>query len=331
MERIEEAILLFDGDGRTLLCTPAAERLLGIPRVEVMGRPIAELLPPKIAEAATARQPLRNMPVEWPGDGGPAAVLLSLEPLPDGVLLRLHDPEGRRAVEAQLNLSSRLTAINRLTGGVAHAIKNPLNAIALRLELLRSRVLPEIPESKGEIEIIAEEIARLDKVVRTFLDFTRPVELNSVDFDLGAMASSVLDLVRPEAERGGVRIETELPAAPVRVCGDKELLRQAIVNIVRNALDAMSGGGRLTVKITRSKGEISLAISDTGPGIPAANRDKIFELYFSTKEKGSGIGLAMTFRAVQLHGGSIDVESEPGFGATFRVRLPAALEGELAQ
>lgn len=331
MERIEEAILLFDGDGRTLLCTPAAERLLGTPRAGMIGRPISELLPRAIAEAVRARQPLRNLPVEWPGEGGPAAVLLSLEPLPDGALLRLHDPEGRRAVEAQLNLSSRLTAINRLTGGVAHAIKNPLNAIALRLELLRSRVLPEIPEAEGEIEIIAQEIARLDRVVRTFLDFTRPVELNSVDFDLSEMAAGVLDLVRPEAERNGVRIESELPAAPMRVCGDKELLRQAVVNIVRNALDVMPGGGRLMVGISRSKGEIILAISDTGPGIPAGNRDKIFELYFSTKEKGSGIGLAMTFRAAQLHGGSVDVESEPDSGATFRLRLPAALEGDLAQ
>jgi len=331
MERIEEAILLFDGAGRTLVCTPAAERFLGLPRAEMIGRPLADLLPPALAQAALERKPLRNAPVDWARDGAPAAVLASLEPLPDGVLLRLHDPEGRRAVEAQLSLSSRLTAINRLTGGVAHAIKNPLNSIALRLELLRTRVLPEVPEAKGEVEVIAEEIARLDRVVRTFLDFTRPVELNSAEFDLIEMAEGVLDLVRPEAEGCRVRIEIERPQAPARVCGDRELLRQAVVNIVRNALDAMPEGGRLGVRISNSGPEVVLAISDTGPGIPAENRDKIFDLYFSTKEKGSGIGLAMTFRAVQLHGGSIGVESEPPNGATFRLRLPAAPEGGLAQ
>jgi hypothetical protein len=330
MERIEEAILLFDDAGRTLVCTPAAERFLGVPRAQIIGRPIADLLPPALAQAALARTPLRNAPVDWARDGAPSAVLASLEPLPDGVLLRLRDPEGRRAVEAQLSLSSRLTAINRLTGGVAHAIKNPLNSIALRLELLRTRVLPEVPEAKGEIEVIAEEIARLDRVVRTFLDFTRPVELNSAEFDLIEMAEGVLDLVRPEAEGCGVRIEIERPPAPAPVCGDRELLRQAVVNIVRNALDAMPEGGRLGVRISRSGPEVVLAISDTGPGIPAENRDKIFDLYFSTKEKGSGIGLAMTFRAVQLHGGSIGVESEPPNGATFRLRLPAAPEGGLA-
>ncbi len=190
MERIEEAILLFDNAGRTLVCTPAAERFLGIPRARIVGQPVADLLPPVLAQAALERKPLKNAPVDWDKDGAPTVVLASLEPLPDGVLLRLHDPEGRRAVEAQLSLSSRLTAINRLTGGVAHAIKNPLNSIALRLELLRTRVLPEVPEAKGEIEVIAQEIARLDRVVRTFLDFTRPVELNSAEFDLIEMAES---------------------------------------------------------------------------------------------------------------------------------------------
>lgn len=331
MERIEEAILLFDNAGRTLVCTPAAERFLGIPRAQIIGRTVPDLLPPALAQAALERKPLKNAPVEWARDGAPSTVLASLEPLPDGVLLRLHDPEGRRAVEAQLSLSSRLTAINRLTGGVAHAIKNPLNSIALRLELLRTRVLPEVPEAMGEIEVIAQEIARLDRVVRTFLDFTRPVELNSTEFDLIEMAEGVLDLVRPEAEGCGVRIEIQRPPAPAPVCGDRELLRQAVVNIVRNALDAMPEGGRLGVRISRSGPEVVLAISDTGPGIPAENRDKIFDLYFSTKEKGSGIGLAMTFRAAQLHGGSIGVESNPPNGATFRLRLPAAPEGGLAQ
>ncbi len=337
MGQIEEAILLFDGNGRILISTQPTERLLGIPREEIMKRRLADLFPPgtpagdAIAQAVLSRQPLTNVSVEWPRNGALATVLLRLEPLPDGVLLRLHDPEGLRAVEAQLSLSSRLTAINRLTGGVAHAIKNPLNSIALRLELLRSRVLPEVPDAKGEIEIIAQEIARLDKVVRTFLDFTRPVELKSAEFDLNDTVTGVLNLIRPEAERAGVKVEAELAPSPALVCGDRELLRQAIVNIVRNALDVMPNGGELKASIERSNGDVVLAVSDTGPGIPAENRDKVFDLYFSTKEKGSGIGLAMTYRAVQLHGGSIDVDSAAEGGATFRLRLPAALEGTLAR
>jgi signal transduction histidine kinase/HAMP domain-containing protein len=337
MERMEEAILLFDGNGKILLSTHPTERLLGIPRGDLMKRRLADLFPPEspagdaIARAIATGQPLRNFSVEWPRQESAVTVLLRLEPLPDGVLLRLHDPEGLRAVEAQLNLSSRLTAINRLTGGVAHAIKNPLNSIALRLELLRSRVLPEVPDAKGEIEVIAQEIARLDKVVRTFLDFTRPVELKSAAFDLSETLASVLNLIRPEAEKAGVRIEAGLPPSPVRVCGDRELLRQAIINVVRNALDAMPDGGDLKTSIERLDGDAVLAVSDTGAGIPAENRDKIFDLYFSTKEKGSGIGLAMTYRALQLHGGSIDVDAAAGGGATFRLRLPEAVEGALAQ
>jgi hypothetical protein len=253
-------------------------------------------------------------------------LILNLDYLPEAaVLLRLRDAEGRQLVASHLNLSSRLAAISRLTGSVAHEIKNPLNSIALRLEILKTRVLPEMPEAEPEISVIAQEIRRLDRVVRTFLDFTRPVEMRSVALELAHMTKELVELVRPEAEIAGITVETEGLEMPVRLNGDPDLMKQALMNVLRNALEAMPSGGHLGVRLNRGRGEAILSISDTGPGISAALRDRIFHLYYTTKQHGSGIGLAMTYRAIQLHNGSIEVDGEEGKGTVFRLKLP--LEG----
>jgi signal transduction histidine kinase len=159
-------------------------------------------------------------------------------------------------------------------------------------------------------------------VVRTFLDFNRPVEMALRDVDLAEVVGEIVHLLEPEAESGGVRIGYARPSTAVVVNGDPDLLRQAVVNIAVNAIEAMPDGGSLTFELTRSSDTCNLAITDTGPGIPAEHRERIFQLYYTTKPHGSGIGLAMTFRAVQLHGGTIDIDSEAGRGATFRLTLP---------
>jgi len=245
----------------------------------------------------------------------------------EGVLEKL-DAGARRQFETQLALAQRLTAINSLTGRVAHEIKNPLNSIALRLEMLRSRLAEESPDSEPEFTILAEEVTRLDRVVRTFLDFNRPVELCPETLDAGQMAAEILHLLEPEAARSGIGIEVSRPDGPVVVKADPGILRQALLNIFVNAIEAMENGGTLRVKIEKELGSssdaCSITIADTGPGIAADRLDKIFQLYFTTKPHGSGIGLAMTYRAVQLHGGTIEVESEPGRGTTFHVLLPLA-------
>jgi len=325
IQGLEESILLFDSQGRLMVSSEAAERLLGLSRAEISGLHLHDLFPPEgpvgrcLAPALLARAPLKETRA--------GRLLVSFDPLPQGAsLLRLRDAEGRRLVEDQLNLSSRLAAISRLTGGVAHEIKNPLNSIALRLELLRSRVLPELPEAQSELDVIAQEIVRLDRVVRTFLDFTRPVELQTEDLDLAALARRLLDLVRPEAELHRVAVETGGldQSAPVR--GDSGLLQQALLNVLRNALEAMPSGGKLSVTLEKSGPNSELVIADTGPGIPAEVRDKVFHLYYTTKQSGTGIGLAMTYRAIQLHNGSIEIGGEPGSGAVVRIRLPLAAE-----
>ncbi|MCS7044047.1 MAG: ATP-binding protein [Bryobacteraceae bacterium] len=327
IEGLEESILLFGADGRLVVCSEAAERLLHVSRQKVTGMRADILFPQDtplgavLAHALASRTPVKEVRA--------GRLLASLDFLPQGAfLLRLRDAEGRRMVESQLNLSSRLAAISRLTGGVAHEIKNPLNSIALRLELLRSRVLPELPEAQQEIDVISQEIVRLDRVVRTFLDFTRPVELQTEELDLARLAGELTALLGPEAERQGVALETEGLDEPARIRGDAGLLKQALLNVLRNGLEAMPAGGRLSVRLRRPDGHAELEIADTGPGIPAEFREKVFNLYFTTKKNGTGIGLAMTYRAVQLHNGSIEIGDAPGGGAAVRIRLP--LEAEAA-
>jgi signal transduction histidine kinase len=228
----------------------------------------------------------------------------------------------------QLDVASRLAAISRITGGVAHEIKNPLNAISLRLDLLRARASAGAAEEEliPEIDVLSREVRRLDRVVKTFLDFSRPVDVHFEDLDLAALAAEVAHLLTPQAERLGIKLTCEIPDLPAPVRGDPDMLKQAILNLVTNAFEAMKGGGgELRISVESGGDFVDLVVADNGPGIPPELREKVFQLYFTTKEKGSGIGLAMTYRAVQLHNGTVDFVSESGRGATFRLRFPAVV------
>ncbi|MDW8355576.1 MAG: ATP-binding protein [Bryobacterales bacterium] len=336
LERLEEAVLLFDRHDRLIMAGKAAETVLGRGRWELMGRTLSEVFPPSTAVGAAVhgalefRRSLRNNLVTLERDDrSPLRVLLSVEPLASfpgheriGTLVTLSDAETRRSIGSQLDLSTRLAAISQLTRGAAHEIKNPLNAIRVHLEVLKAR-LGEDPAATPQLGVIEREIERLNNVVQTFLDFTRPVELQLEELDLGEVAREIGLLVGPEAARRGIRVVAEAGPGPVRTRGDRNLLKQALLNVVNNGIEAMTEGGRLTITAERSAGDCVVRVVDQGPGIPPEIRDKIFNLYFTTKQKGSGVGLALTFRIVQLHGGSIDFSSEAGKGTTFVLRFPA--------
>jgi signal transduction histidine kinase len=248
---------------------------------------------------------------------------------------------------SQLDVASRLAAISRISGGVAHEIKNPLNAISLRLDLLRERLGAPEEELAPEIDILSKEVRRLDRVVKTFLDFTRPVEVKFEEVDLAALTREVTDLMTPQARLARINLGFEAAGdGPAFIRGDADMLKQAVLNLVTNALDAMSNAGlgkesnpaddgvaapapdapagsELHLRVSNSGGIVRLEVADNGPGIPQDLRDKVFQLYFTTKQRGSGIGLAMTYRAVQLHNGTIDFTSEDARGTTFRLQFPA--------
>jgi signal transduction histidine kinase len=180
------------------------------------------------------------------------------------------------------------------------------------------------PDTRRHMDIIDREIHRLDRVVQTLVDFNRPVELRLTEFDLRRLVEDVALLASPEAARQGVKVETQLVPAPLPVRADADLIKQALLNVVLNGVQAMSNGGVLLIVARQHEMAATIEVHDQGGGIPPDVRDKIFNLYFTTKKTGSGIGLAMSYRVLQLHNGALDFVTEMGRGTTFRLLLPLA-------
>ncbi len=280
---------------------------------------------------------------------GPVAGHDDVEPATSRLaLLVAKDLERWRQVPSSLNYARRLAALGRLSAGLAHEIKNPLNATMIRLELLRQQLLPadgdatatggrgggasvggndasEISDLEEHVNVISAQIRRLDEVVQGFLKFIRPEDIRLQVVALDDILAAIMPIVEAEAHSHGVDVRTELPAGLPDLAADQPMLEQAFLNLAINACQAMSQGGTLRVTAAATWGRyVEVRFEDTGVGIPPSQLDKIFDLYFTTKEGGSGIGLSMVFRAVHLHGGEISVESTPGRGTTFRLLLPQA-------
>ena len=244
----------------------------------------------------------------------------------------------RRRLEAVVEREQRLSAMGNLAAGVAHEIKNPLNAISIGLQRLRMEFAPPESEARQEYarftRIIEAEVARLNTIVNQFLTLARPLRLTLADEPLASILKELLTLLSPQASAQGVTIADGLHADGVRVRVDRQQITQAIMNVLLNALQAMPKGGTLTVQADvvapsapglGGAGKVArIAIADTGPGIPPENRDRIFEPYFTTKEGGTGLGLALAHRIVVEHRGAIRAETAPGGGAHFVIDLPLA-------
>jgi signal transduction histidine kinase len=237
--------------------------------------------------------------------------------------LRAASPDGLKP--AQLTeLSRRIAMVGRLTAGVAHEMKNPLNAMTIHLELLKQKLASGRPASE-HVEIIEQEIRRLDQRIQGFLKFVRPEEVSFGPVALAPLVASVVHAVAPEAQRAGVAIDRACTDAALTVEGDAAQLRDVFLNLAQNAIQAMPRGGRLTISCGAvANRRVRVRVEDTGVGIAPENLTKIFELYYTTKERGTGVGLSMVYRTIQVHNGEIDVESTVGVGTTFIITLPAA-------
>jgi signal transduction histidine kinase len=237
--------------------------------------------------------------------------------------LRAASPEGLKPAQLA-ELSRRIAMVGRLTAGVAHEMKNPLNAMTIHLELLRQKLAAGKPVS-AHVEVIGQEIRRLDERIQGFLKFVRPEEMTFGPVAIAPLLGSVLDAVHLEAQHAGVSITRACTDGTLLVEGDAAQLRDAFLNLAQNAIQAMPKGGRLTMMCEAVPNRrVSVRVEDTGVGIAPENLTRIFELYYTTKERGTGLGLSMVYRTVQVHNGEIDVESTAGVGTTFIVVLPAA-------
>ncbi|HKR01659.1 MAG TPA: ATP-binding protein [Pyrinomonadaceae bacterium] len=342
LQNLQERLLLVSADGRVMLASPGVESLLGSAH-PMEGHKLSEIVGAEHPLISLTESALRSGETSTraalPSTNGNSArpVVASVQPIKDreevvGALVSLHDRETVAKLESQLDYSERLADFARITSGIAHEVKNPLNAMVIHLELLRSklqRISPAADDARPQLDILTSEIQRLDRVVQTFLDFTRPPRITMRPLDVNQILEETLALAAPEAETRGSTVwrsfEPELPL----IAGDADLLKQAFLNIIINGFQAMEHGGRLLVATARDgEGSVLVSIKDHGRGIEPGERERIFHLYYTTKPYGNGIGLAQAFRAVQLHNGRITFDSQPGQGTTFNIRLKAVISDE---
>ncbi|MBZ5615320.1 MAG: PAS domain-containing protein [Acidobacteriia bacterium] len=335
MTKLQDGLMLFTRDTRVVLVSASAEKFLGRPRREILGRTAEEIfsdgsvLGAVVLPAFQQQRQLAQYEFDA-ADGRRVQVSLDFiqeKGTPIGALLTMRDAESVRRIEDEIEISRRLSASGRMTRGVAHEVKNPINAIVLHLQLLQNKLQQDDPDTRRHMEVIGSEIHRLDRVVQILVDFTRPRDLRLEDVDFRKILESVSTLAAPDAARHGVHVVQELPEEALMVRVDSDLMQQAILNLVLNGVQSMSAGGELTLKARRDEETILAEVLDQGCGIPPEAQEKIFELYYTTKgdKGGSGIGLAQTYQIMQWHYGSVEFDSIVGAGTTFRLRLPAAV------
>jgi signal transduction histidine kinase len=327
-DRLEDAVALVGTDATLLFANPAMARTLGADRGALADRlPSSHPYRVAVESSLQAWKPTPPRVVEIP-NGGERLVLTEVVSGPGGqpigVLLVARNLAYLAEVETTLGYARKFTALSRITGGVGHEIRNPLNAATIHLELLRMR-LADAPEALEHLQVIATQIRRMNEVVQGLIKFNRVDDLELQPVDLAPLMEDILPVILAEAGKHHVDVRVDVPRDLPPANGDAGLLRQAFLNLALNACQAMPRGGRLHIAARMAGGgRLEVVFEDTGIGISREDLERIFDLYFTTKEHGSGIGLSLVYRTVQLHDGEIEVQSTPGSGTTFRVLLRPA-------
>jgi signal transduction histidine kinase len=329
---INDAVVLLDAGGAVLFANTEAQTRLSLPAAgQAEGKPLKLLLGGghpliRAIETATATGiELRDAALDLTGGESPERLLVSLfalgpGPEPPGMLVVARDLRLMRELETVVEYSDRLVRLGSVISGVAHQLRNPLNAMSLQLELL-SHDVERNGNAVRRVRALRDEIERLDRAIEALLRFMRPEQLKPASVPLNALLSEVGAAVR----KPDIRLNYSLDASVLAITADRALLAEALRNVVANAVEAMPNGGRLTIATQRlPDGYVEIRVADEGAGIEDTSR--IFNLYYTTKKGGSGLGLPLALRAVDLHRGTIQVDSQPGAGTTVKIRLPINAE-----
>lgn len=333
---VDVGVLLVSPERLLDHANPRACELLGcadLARLERRWPELLELLEPalRLADSRPAQAD-----VEVPASEGSRALRCLAYPLAQEeqrvFLVLLRDRVVLDALETDLLLASQLRSLSRVYRAVTHDLKAPLNAMALNLDRLRSALrrgegAGEAAKAERYLDVLREEIGRLDRSLEILLAETTPAGRGRQEFDARAMVREIERLVEPQARLQHVALESHMPGVAVRIAGQRDRLKQAILNVAINALEAMSEGGALEMRLEARPDEAEVLIADSGPGIPEEVRPRIFEAHFTTKTTGTGIGLYVARSIIEAHGGEITVDSAPGRGSAFRLRLPALGQG----
>ena len=381
IERLEDAVAILDADGAVLFANSSMTSTLpdGVsarclvddsllpshPYRQIVGEAVVQQ---KTCGPVTARMPTDASAAEQTDHEITAHAFESQDGRFGGIMLVARNIGYLSSVQSTMESSRQVASLGRLLAGVAHEVKNPLNAMTIHLELLRQKLAPPpkpvaaapsptgsvlgigttigphdagtqtattvaeldgghvglTPDVLQHVTIIGDEIRRLDEVIQGFLRFIRPDDIERETVRLPELIDEVFALVRPEASHRGVELESRTHGSVPPVSGDPTMLRQALLNLALNACQAMPTGGQLRMIASGTDRDAVVDVEDTGTGMPPDVLERIFDLYYTTKAEGSGIGLSMVYRIVQLHGGEIEAESTPDVGTRFRVTLPRA-------
>jgi two-component system, NtrC family, sensor histidine kinase AtoS len=326
---IDDAVLLLDHDGVVRFSNDDAQGRLGLPAGGLaIGKSLGELigdnhpLARMVRTARAAATELRDVAIEEGSGREKSRLLVSIFPLGGdpahaGQLVIARDLDPVQRLESVVDNSERLARLGGMFSGVAHQIRNPLNAITLELELL-SQDARESRPVEDHVHAVREEMNRIDVVIEALMRFMRPGQLKIER----VAANDLLSEVAGSVNDPRIEVVCDLDPAAAFVQADRAVLMEALKNLVQNAVDAMPNGGTLTMTSALVDGSVELSIADTGEGIPPDHLDDIFQLYFTTKEDGNGVGLPLALRAIDLHGGTLNIESTVNEGTRVRIRLP---------
>ena len=339
LDSMNVGVLVSATDNTLVLVNKAAERLLPFATHEWYERPVWNAIADREI-SDFVRQTLVNQESahdrEFTLDGNGANRILSCSILPlvgsgriQGNILHIEDITEKRGREARLRRAESLASLTNLAAGVAHEIKNPLGSIGIHIQLLQKALLASMDSEQIDyermqsyIEVVNEEVDRLNRIVVDFLFAVRPIDVQLEERNLNEVVRELLEFVKYELEEAGIELVASLeePLDPIDL--DEKYLKQALMNMMKNAIAAMPDGGTLRVTTEQRGDDAILCISDNGVGMPDEVMGKIFEPYFTTKDFGSGIGLTLVYKVIKEHRGEIAVVSQPGKGTSFTISFP---------
>jgi len=335
LEGMESGVVAIDQEKNIIIINRVAESIFSLKKENVLNKAYSEVFPedvPLLGKTIKQKKIIRGKETEFRTFSGEDKFLMigtssiyDEEGKMSGAVSVIHDITELRRFEEEAKRAERLKALGSLAAGVAHEIRNPLNAISIATQRLKKEFVPtkDKDEYTSFTDTIIKEIKRLDLIINQFLSLAKAHKLNLVDTDLNSLLAEILRLIEMEAQVKNVRIEKSIKELP-KIKIDKEEIKKALLNILLNGIQATPQDGRVFFESSfdEKRGEILIKVKDSGSGIPKENLSRIFQPYFTTKDKGTGLGLAIAYRIITDHKGKIEVQSEEGKGTTFTITLP---------
>ncbi|HYD48253.1 MAG TPA: ATP-binding protein [Terriglobales bacterium] len=338
IDRLNFATLLLDENDRILFCNRSCSALIGVPIGDAIGLELTEVLPEAHPISALLRQvqsehkSIENVRCEMPAAERFRECSVSVFEIPgdkgaNGHVVLIEDLGSLRSLQSLVDYATRASTMGKVASGVVHEVKNPLNVMTLQIDLLRSQIGDaidgDVPEEiEHSLERLNQAMINLDRVVRGSLDYLRPKQLSLTAVDLNALLERVADFFFPEAERRGIVFVVDPAASETVARADEGALWQVLSNLVVNAFDGTPAGGSIRLNVEADGEHGIITVTDTGAGMRPETLRHVFQLYYTTKQGGTGIGLAMVQRLMLDQDGSVSIESEPGQGTAVTLRLP---------